>query len=326
MAANRSWALEDVNRFRSGRTKLQLVGVLWVAAAFATLVSLLPAQPPGTDRSRMVLLALGGLCFGLLIVAGSALLPIRGAETSFHCAMLLGIGAVCIGLDFSGTSVGIVLEGGILCLAALYTSWATLTGYMAVVAAGTVAAELIRAGPGAVAVAIAAVLCLIAVGGMTAWARHHFEQLAEVDPLCAVPNRAGLERRLRAEVARAERSGQPLAVAVADLDDFKLTNDRLGHAAGDALLRALAERWCTALRASDLLARLGGDEFVAVLPGADAEEAANLLRRLADTGGVPVSFGVAHRRSGEGVFELLHRADLALLRAKQTGRGQIVLD
>lgn len=318
-------ASTELGRFRSGRTKLQLVSVLWVVAASGRLVSLLPTQPPGSDRGGLVVLGAAALATGACLTVASMLLAEPIVEVLFHVAMLLAIAAVSIGLDLSGTSVDVVLDGGVLCLAALFGSWWTLAGYMALVAAGTAGGELIGASPGAGAATVTAVVSLLAVGGMTAWARHRFEQLAEVDPLCSLPNRAGLERRLRAEITRAERNGQPLAVAVADLDDFKATNDRLGHAAGDALLRTLAARWSTALRASDLLARLGGDEFVAVLPAIGAKDTVELLRRFADSGGEPVSIGVAHRRRGEGLFDLLNRADLALLEAKRIGRGHIVV-
>ncbi len=92
--------------------------------------------------------------------------------------------------------------------------------------------------------------------------------LAQRDPLTGLANRRAFEEALRREVARARRSGAPLAVAALDVDHFKRVNDAHGHAAGDAVLAAVAARAAAALRAGDLLARVGGEEFAALLPGA----------------------------------------------------------
>ena len=158
---------------------------------------------------------------------------------------------------------------------------------------------------------------------------------AHTDPLTGVRNRAGLDAHL-AQLSAGAWGGQR-AVLYVDLDDFKLVNDDLGHAAGDAVLTEVAHRLRTCLRADDVLARPGGDEFVAVcadLPDAD------LARRLADRivhaleqpvalDGGPVrctaSVGVAVG-SSQDVAGLLGRADAALLRAKRAGKSCVVVD
>ena len=128
------------------------------------------------------------------------------------------------------------------------------------------------------------------------------------DPLTGLANRALLEERLRAALARDARSGESTGVLFLDLDGFKEINDRHGHAVGDRVLRAVAERLTAAVRPSDTVARLGGDEFVILVEGAgratldalarrlrDAVEAPLRVKRLALTVGVSIGAALAER-------------------------------
>lgn len=159
--------------------------------------------------------------------------------------------------------------------------------------------------------------------------------LAERDPLTGLLNRAGLEQRMSALCACAN-APTGLAVLYIDLDHFKPVNDRLGHAAGDELLRQFGERLARAVRATDLVARLGGDEFAIVLPGV-AE--LHIAQRVADkvlmaahrpfelSGGaciVGASIGVAAQDEATqaDLPGLLAQADARLYRAKSEGRGR----
>ena len=123
------------------------------------------------------------------------------------------------------------------------------------------------------------------------------------------------------------------SLAMIDLDDFKGVNDRLGHAVGDALLIAVAERLRENLRDDDVVARLGGDEFGLVLPGLAADEAGEVLDRIAAALHRPVhadghdllvraSIGLAETWPEAGFSELLRRADLAMYAAKEAGKGR----
>lgn len=146
------------------------------------------------------------------------------------------------------------------------------------------------------------------------------------DPLTRLGNREGFQRRLNAEMARAMRYGSPLNLVMLDLDNFKQVNDRLGHAAGDSALIAVAEALRGHLRASDHAFRWGGDEFVLLLTDVQADEARAAAERFANiVSGLEVqglrlaaSVGVAsYPEDGSDPEELLRRADDLMYYRKQ---------
>ena len=112
--------------------------------------------------------------------------------------------------------------------------------------------------------------------------RNEVADLALLDDLTGVGNRRHLLQRLTEECARSERSGEPFALLVIDLDGFKGINDTHGHAAGDACLQHFTLMAQTRLRPSDMLARTGGDEFCIVLPSSTLREGAMIARRVLD--------------------------------------------
>ncbi len=103
--------------------------------------------------------------------------------------------------------------------------------------------------------------------------------LAVLDSLTGSFNRRYAEQRLESEIARSLRHNLPLTVILFDLDDFKKVNDQHGHAAGDCLLKAFAEKLSKSTRGSDLAARYGGDEFVALLPECKTDDVQYILKR-----------------------------------------------
>jgi diguanylate cyclase (GGDEF)-like protein/PAS domain S-box-containing protein len=153
-----------------------------------------------------------------------------------------------------------------------------------------------------------------------------FRRQALEDPLTGLPNRILLDDRLGTALRAAERSGEPCAVLMMDLDNFKKINDTQGHHAGDEVLRQVALRLKIALRAQDTPARLGGDEFAAVLPNTAADGAIRTAERvLRALDGIGVSIGVAVSPAhGKEAEELLEHADTAMYRAKH-GRGGYVM-
>lgn len=165
--------------------------------------------------------------------------------------------------------------------------------------------------------------------------RNEVADLALLDDLTGVGNRRYLLQRLTEECARSERSGQPFALLVIDLDGFKAINDTHGHAAGDACLQHFTLMAQTRLRPGDMLARTGGDEFCIVLPSSTLREGAMIARRVLEvcradaeqcSGNdipVAVSIGVAQWAREMGAFpdRLIAAADHALYDAKKAGRN-----
>ena len=153
------------------------------------------------------------------------------------------------------------------------------------------------------------------------------QQLAQEDALTGAVNRRGLEDAMPVEFSRAQRSEEPLTLVMIDLDHFKRYNDRRGHPAGDALLRGASQAWRKQLRPTDMLVRYGGEEFMLVLPGTDADQAAQLVDRLRAL--VPdrqtFSAGIATWDGHETATEVLQRADQALLQAKKAGRNRTMV-
>ena len=158
-------------------------------------------------------------------------------------------------------------------------------------------------------------------------------QLADLDALTGLHNRRFFHETLAREVARAHRYSRNLALIVFDVDDFKSVNDRVGHLAGDAVLAEAAERVRDVVRSADIACRVGGDEFAVILPESSLEDADQLYRRIdaavsarpiAQVGKLHLSAGVADLRSDDDAKSLFERADDALYRAKEAGKGQVV--
>ena len=157
------------------------------------------------------------------------------------------------------------------------------------------------------------------------------ERLATHDPLTGLPNRSLYADRLAQALRQAERSREPLVVAMFDLDDFKRINTRHGHLAGDAVLKAVARRTRRAIRANDTVARVGGDEFALVLPAVRARAALAVLEKVRAANAallrygqrrIPVSVSIGaslYPRHGRSAVQLRRRADRAMYAAKAAG-------
>jgi diguanylate cyclase len=156
-------------------------------------------------------------------------------------------------------------------------------------------------------------------------------QLVRTDPLTGLANRRGWDAQLGRELARAQRSGAALSIALLDLDNFKRFNDANGHQAGDRLLVEAAAAWRGQLRDIDVLCRWGGDEFALLLPDCSASEAEEVIARLglATPSLQSCAAGVAAWDGRETLHYLLSRADTALLEQKRVRRstgGQTTVD
>ncbi len=163
--------------------------------------------------------------------------------------------------------------------------------------------------------------------------------LSLTDELTGLPNRRAFLRRIEDEVARVQRYGFPLSLALIDLDHFKQVNDKFGHAGGDEVLQIYAKNILSIFRHHDLVARYGGEEFAVLLPNTDAEGSLRALTKVRNRGletrwqangdliQVPTfSSGVSLYKPGETASAFIERADKALYRAKRLGRDRVELD
>ena len=157
------------------------------------------------------------------------------------------------------------------------------------------------------------------------------------DPLTGLGNRRQVERELPRLLSHSGRSGEPLAVALLDLDHFKQVNDRFGHAVGDAVLMAAADLFRARVRGGDLIARMGGEEFLIVFAHASLEWAREACERLrlaieghdwaqvAPGLQVTISIGLCLAGAQRDGAQLLEQADLALYLAKNEGRNRVAV-
>jgi diguanylate cyclase len=161
-------------------------------------------------------------------------------------------------------------------------------------------------------------------------------QFARIDALTGVANRAAFDERLREEIARLRRGGAPVSLLCWDLDHFKSINDQFGHVVGDRVLREVAACFVGRMRSTDFIARLGGEEFVTLLIGTAAagalKVADDLRQAVADLRmhcrGTPVtvtvSCGITQLLGDDASETALERADVALYRAKDSGRNTCI--
>jgi len=167
------------------------------------------------------------------------------------------------------------------------------------------------------------------------------EEAGMRDVVTMIGNRRFFDTALAQEMERARRTGGDFCLALADLDRFKLVNDRFGHIVGDRLLRLFAEILMQNVRGQDRVARFGGEEFVILLPGTGIDEATQAVQRIRrvleskqwtlETSGervgkVTASFGVAKLRPSETGADLLQRVDANLYEAKARGRNCVVAE
>lgn len=167
-------------------------------------------------------------------------------------------------------------------------------------------------------------------------AEREFERLASIDALTGLYNRRQLTAEIDKRLALAARENLALSLVLVDIDHFKAVNDTLGHDAGDAVLRAVANRLAQRLRKSDLVGRWGGEEFLLLLhgPHVHARSTAERLRHTIAAAPVTIegrdvsitaTLGVAPIEPGETLESCTRRADIALYRGKRDGRDQVVV-
>ena len=168
--------------------------------------------------------------------------------------------------------------------------------------------------------------------------REEVLSLAKIDPLTEIYNRAAMEQMYKNELRRASRYKSPVSLLMLDLDFFKTINDTYGHQVGDETLRIFVKSILAKLRSTDILSRYGGEEFALLLPDSDSEGAQIAAERLRQsieetrivTGNysfnITVSIGISeYKFTDDSLEKLVNRADMALYRAKQTGRNRVMV-
>ena len=268
----------------------------------------------------MVALGIADLAVAAVLLAAGG----RVRPAVLHAAVIQQILQIAVMVGAAGTergmmlaAIGYVWSGAYV---AVFFRSALARAYAALMTAGLAIGLLTTSAPADVSLAIllmamvwAAVLTL---NGLSA----RLVAQAHTDDLTGLLNRTGFALAAARLRAAAGRNGNALALAVIDLDDFKIVNDRHGHAAGDRLLVGLASAWTSALRPADVLARYGGDEFVLLFPDASAADARAVLKRL--EGAYPIGWtsGVVACERHESLDEAIVRADEELYRAKALRR------
>lgn len=173
-------------------------------------------------------------------------------------------------------------------------------------------------------------------------ARHELKTLSQsiqIDPVTGIANRAGVNTALAAAVDHVAQNGGRLALALIDVDNFKLLNDSYGHQVGDDILRVVGRALLAATRDGDIIGRMGGDEFILVIRDEDLAGAKLIAERVRRSvvdcdlsrvlgkgvvGGVTASIGIALYGKGDSLPTVYERADQNLFEAKRAGRNQVV--
>ncbi|HEV7870020.1 MAG TPA: GGDEF domain-containing protein [Modestobacter sp.] len=307
--------MEKTGMFRSRPPQVALLAVLHALAGVLCLASAL--RPMSEAAPVELAWVLGGV--GLAVAAVLWLIGPR-VPAATHGA--LAVFSVCAGALAwqSATAVGIVGLGPVLLAVGLYAAHFFSLGAArahAVLVIGLTSLGALAAEPTGFLVpwliaALTAGIVTEAQGRLSARLR----SAASTDPLTGLANRRAWAAAATPILAHAHRSGEPLTIALLDLDGFKQVNDTEGHHAGDELLRRLTALWSSRLRGADLLGRHGGDEFVLCLPATDGPGAVDVLDRLTDGAPATWSVGTATAGDGDTLTALLARADAALYRDK----------
>jgi diguanylate cyclase (GGDEF)-like protein len=315
-------------------------------SAFAVVGYVLATHSPG--RHHPVILGGAALiivgCPGLLLLPLSAMMRDHRGPTMLYAWSLTTTVLVVIGTRLDGgpsSPLDALLFLTLTYMAAAYSPYGVVVMGSIMTAGYLFFVEL----PGLTTsglffLAIMAAFTMIcAMASANSWAAHDRqvmlirtqETLAATDPLTGIPNRRAYLERV-ADAVSAAAWGHQTAVCLVDLDGFKAVNDAGGHAAGDAMLRAVGSALGGAVRETDTVARLGGDEFAVLADTSVAfsgEMLAERLRQAVESvgsrAGVTASVGVAEVQPGDDVEDLMHRADAAMYRSKTAGGDRVTM-
>ncbi len=281
------------------------------------------AFPVAEDVPRDVMVGLGlvGVMVALtLIRAGASVSPV-----GLHTTVVLFMTLIGVTVAVAATERGLILSALGYTWTAVYVAFffrpRTARIYAALMIAALGVSLLSARAPTDVSVWVTISAMVWVAVAILSRLSARLRAEAHTDGLTGLLNRTGFVVAAARQRAIAERRGEPIVLAVIDLDDFKVVNDRRGHAAGDRLLAELAGVWTAALRPGDLLARFGGDEFVLMLAGATEDQVDKLLARLALAHPASWTAGAVLCSEEESLDEAIERADARLYAAKAPRRG-----
>ncbi len=304
---------------RSGRpARTVLLALLYAASGLlCALGAAMPMAPQSPVHLMWGFAAIGVVGASAMWAAGPRL-----PDAVVHGAVLLESVLLGVLAWRSATAVGVVGLGPVVIAIGLYAAQffpLSLARLHVLVLVSSFSLGALAASPSGFLVPW--VILTVATALLTEMQGRVAAQLrtaAATDPLTGVANRRAWEAEAERHLARAARTGEPLSFVLIDLDNFKDVNDRLGHGAGDALLRDLATEWSRRLRRADLLGRYGGDEFVLCLPATDLHGTQEMLDRLRDGHPFGWSAGVAPAEPADSLASVIGRADEELYRQKRS--------
>jgi len=306
---------------------LLLVAVSCLISGYRRYVGLPGALWPG--------LALSAVMAGLLALFT---LPFPSVANRV-VTMSIGLGLLCLAGTWPLLRPGLRPRLVLRCGGGLHLLLALFYFGRAGAAWGTVIPDYFNAGPIALWAHLAGFIHLVLgtflqLALIAEWLVADIERQASRDPLTTLLNRRAFASIADKVLAAAIRANRPVALLMLDLDHFKRANDSRGHAFGDQLLCRFAQVAEAQLRTGDVFCRHGGEEFAILLPDTDPDQALGVAERLrrafaadpcAAEVAATVSIGIAIRQDGDGLDDLLRRADRALYRAKNDGRDRCVL-
>lgn len=308
-----------MDRQRGAPAETLLVALYLVSGALCFAGAVWPMHPDTPVR-----LLWGLACVG--VGGGAAIALLRRHLPVWALDGALALMSLLIGVLAwrSATAVGIVGLGPAMIAVGLYAAHvlplAAARAHAAVLVAAASIGAAAAAPSGFAPTWLTLGVTVVALTEAQGRLARRLRNAADTDPLTGVANRRSWEAETSRHLARALRVGEPLSVAILDLDDFKKVNDRDGHGAGDTLLRELTAGWAERLRHADLLGRYGGDEFVLCLPATDEQGAHELLDRLEESHPFRWSVGLATVVPSDTLASVLARADEDLYLRKRAGR------
>jgi diguanylate cyclase (GGDEF)-like protein len=303
--------------------EVRSLSALTLAAAAACAFSAAFPLAPGRPLALLVVLAIVGTVLAVvLVVVGPR---VTQTALSATVAALIVITSVLVGA--SSTTGGAMLAGyayvWITVFSGLFLTRAATRFHAALTTVGFGLALLASGLPETLTAWVLVSATVWASGIALSRLAERVRRQAETDHLTGLLNRHAFVIAAEREHELAARTGADLAVVLIDLDEFKVVNDRDGHAAGDRLLADLSAAWQEALRPADVLARHGGDEFALLLPATSEEGAERVVARLLAAHPMTWSAGVAAWPRGASLDSALARADARLYERKRarTERG-----